>query len=325
MLHFEELATNLMYPEGPVALSDGSVVVSEVGGGAITRVDRGVATQVAKIVGSPAGCAVGPDGALYVCNSGGTTFRQRAGLTEPYGTPSSYTGGEIDRVDLKTGNVTVLYRECDGTRLSSPNDIVFDSSGGFYFTDLGKTHSTYRHRGAVFYAQPDGSAIDLAIFPLETPNGIGLSPDGEWLYVAETIPGRLWSFKVMEPGKVRTEDDRYARGTLVAGLPGLQCFDSLAVQQDGSICVATLVSGGITRFSPSGESVEFFELPDSFTTNLCFGAGPDASNAYITLSSTGRLVKCNWDSPGLSLNYTVFEKTDAGTQVSAKGRRDVQR
>lgn len=317
MLNFEELATNLMYPEGPVALVDGSVIVSEVGGSAITRIDKGAVTQVAKITGSPAGCAVGPDGALYVCNSGGTKFRQRAGLTEPHGTPSSYNGGEIDRVDLKSGNVTVLYKDWNGTRLSSPNDIVFDNSGGFYFTDLGKTHPTYRDRGAVFYAQPDGSAIDLAIFPLETPNGIGLSPDGEWLYVAETVPGRLWSFRVLEPGKVRTEDERFARGTLIAGLPGLQCFDSLAVQQDGSICVATLVSGGITRVSPSGEHVEFFEFPDSFTTNLCFGAGPNTSNAYVTLSSTGRLVKCAWDSPGLPLHYSTLESTGAGNQPYA--------
>lgn len=236
--------------------------------------------------------------------AGGTSFRERGGVTEPHGTAPEYNGGTIERIDLETGNVTTLFSECDGVRLSSPNDIVFDATGGFYFTDLGKTHSRQRDRGAVFYAQPDGSAIKTAIYPLETPNGIGLSPDGEFLYVAETIPGRLWRFEVQAPGKLRTKDDRFARGELVAGLPGLQCFDSLAVQQDGAICIATLVHGGITRISPDGAEIQHFEFPDAYTTNLCFGSNQGHHSAYITLSSTGRLVKCDWDTPGLPLHYS---------------------
>lgn len=299
---FEVLATDLLYPEGPVAVREGGVIVSEVGGGRVTSVTSAGKRTVATTGLSPAGCAIGPDGLLYVCNSGGTVFRDRDGLMEPFGTAFDYSGGRIDRVDLRTGAVDVLYTECDGRRLSSPNDIVFDRDGGFYFTDLGKTHERHRDRGAVFYGRPDGSSIRQAIYPLETPNGIGLSPKGDRLYVAETVPGRLWAFDVLSPGVVRTRDDRFARGDLVAGLPGLNCFDSLAVQADGSICVATLVNGGITRISPDGRTVEHFPFPDQFTTNLCFG-GPDMRRAYVTLSSTKRLVSCDWDQPGLRLNF----------------------
>lgn len=308
-MEFQELARNLRYPEGPVALADGSIVVSEVGGGAITRIHGGEVTVIAETLGSPAGCALGPDGALYVCNSGGTLFRERGGITEPHGTHPDYSGGLIQRVDLTTGAVTTLYTECDGTRLSSPNDIVFDIHGGFYFTDLGKTKGRIRDRGGVFYAQPDGSRIEAAIYPLETPNGIGLSPHGELLYVAETIPGRLWSFPVLTPGRVRTLDERFARGDLVAGLTGLQCFDSLAVQQDGAICIATLVNGGITRITPDGAGIQHFSFPDGYTTNLCFDSRPGRQNAYVTLSSTGRLVECAWDVPGLSLNFSTVDVT----------------
>ena len=87
----------------------------------------------------------------------------------------------------------------------------------------------------------------------------------------------------------------------MAGLPGLQCFDSLAVQDDGCVCVATLVNGGITRIAADGSTIEHIQMPDAFTSNLCFG-GPEMTTAYITLSSTGRLVRCRWDRPGLRLS-----------------------
>ena len=82
---------------------------------------------------------------------------------------------------------------------------------------------------------------------------------------------------------------------------GYQRFDSLAVQADGRICVATLVNGGITVISPDGRHVEHNPMPDPMTTNICFG-GPDMKTAFITLSWTGRLVAVDWPSPGLKLN-----------------------
>lgn len=301
-MEFEEVARGLRFPEGPVGFSDGSVMLSEVAAGRVSRVDGGVVGLVTQMPGSPAGCALGPDGALYVCNSGGTVFRERDGILAPHGPAAEHRLGRIVRVDLESGVCADLYTTCDDRNLSSPNDIVFDAYGGFYFTDLGKTFARHRDRGSVYYAKADGSSITETIYPLETPNGIGLSPDGQRLYVAETVPGRLWSFDITEPGVVRTRDDRFARGELVAGLPGLQCFDSMAVQADGSICVATLVHGGITRISPDGEHIEHFPFPDEFTTNICFG-GPDLRTAFVTLSSTGRLVASSWDTPGLRLNY----------------------
>ena len=57
-----------------------------------------------------------------------------------------------------------------------PNDIVVDDKGNFWFTDLGKTYDWLMDRGAVYYARIDGSMIKEAIFPIMTPNGVGLSP-----------------------------------------------------------------------------------------------------------------------------------------------------
>jgi gluconolactonase len=91
-------------------------------------------------------------------------------------------------------------------------------------------------------------------------------------------------------------------------MPGLakfrdyQLFDSLAVDADGNICIATLFNGGITIISPDGAQIEHVPMPDFYTTNICFG-GPDLRTAYITLSSSGRLVAVPWRRPGLPLHY----------------------
>jgi gluconolactonase len=84
---------------------------------------------------------------------------------------------------------------------------------------------------------------------------------------------------------------------------GLRLLDSLAVDSAGNVCVATLINGGITVISPDGVSVEFIPTGDPLITNICFG-GPDLKTAYITLTSTGKLVAMDWPRPGLKLHYT---------------------
>ena len=192
----------------------------------------------------------------------------------------------------------VLYKECDGIPLKGPNDIVFDRQGGFWFTDHGKTRPRDRDRTGVYYASSNGDLIREAIFPLEGPNGIGLSPDEATLYVAETPTGRLWSYPLAEPGQINSTK----KPMLMAQIPNYHLFDSMALDALGNVCVATLVTGGITIHSADGKTSSFVEMPDVFTTNICFG-GEDLKTAYVTLSTTGRLVSCEWDNPGLPLNF----------------------
>ena len=197
----------------------------------------------------------------------------------------------------------MLYRDGGNGPLRGPNDIVFDRAGGMWFTDLGKTRARDMDRGGVYYAAADGSSIREAIYPMLTPNGIGLSPDEKRLYVAETHTGRLWAFDLESPGVVRRRGFPSPNGgDLVAGLPGYQLFDSLAVDAAGNICVATLFNGGITVISPDGKQIEHLPMPDVYTTNICFG-GTDLRTAYVTLSLSGRLVALDWPRPGLRLNF----------------------
>jgi gluconolactonase len=84
-------------------------------------------------------------------------------------------------------------------------------------------------------------------------------------------------------------------------LPGYQLLDSLAVDAAGNVCVATLISGGVTVFGLDG-STTFYPVPDFATTNICFG-GSDMRGAWITASSTGRLFKARWPQAGLALAF----------------------
>ncbi len=198
-----ELADGLRFPEGPVVLADGSVVLVEIAAGEITRIaPDGTKSTVARPGGGPNGAALGPDGRLYVCNNGGMNFHVVDGKHVPGHAHDDAQPGWIEAVDLESGAVEVLYRECRGLPLLAPNDLAFDTHGGFYFTDHGKSRKFSRDRGGVYYAKSDGSAIERVVVPMEQPNGIGLSPDGKTLYVAETPTGRLWAFAILEPGRV---------------------------------------------------------------------------------------------------------------------------
>ena len=221
-------------------MPDGSLLVVEIARDTLCRVHNGEVTVVAKLGGGPNGAAMGPGGHCYVCNNGGFSWVESSGgRLFPGEEPDNYSGGRIEKINLRTGEVQVLYTDCRGQLLRGPNDIVFDRTGGFWFTDHGKTRARARDRTGVFYAQADGSAIEEVMFPLEAPNGIGLSPDEDEVYVAETPTGRLWAYELESPGKLKGERrDRPDGGRLIPGRQGYFLFDSLAVDTDGNVCIA---------------------------------------------------------------------------------------
>ncbi|MFM7757038.1 MAG: SMP-30/gluconolactonase/LRE family protein [Actinomycetota bacterium] len=306
-MELKEITSGLKFPEGPIALRDGRVILVEMFGPRITMVEPdGTKHTVAEIQGGPNGAAIGPDGSLYLCNNGGCfTEIDFGGLCFPGPfDPSRYSGGRIQKVNIDTGAVEDLYTSCDGRPLRAPNDLVFDAYGGFYFTDHGIRDNEARTSDltGIYYAKADGSAIQEIAFPVESPNGIGLSPDGRTLYWAETHTGRVFKREVVEPG-VLSPTMPGDTSVVLCGLPGLQLFDSLAVDGAGNVCVATLVNGGITVISPQGDVVEHVPTGDLLTTNICFAAD-GSDTAYITLSGTGRLVSTRWRHGGLALAHS---------------------
>jgi len=291
----------LRFPEGPIAMADGSVLLVEIAAGRLTYVrPDGTTETAAEPGGGPNGAAIGPDGAVYVCNNGAYfDYQVTDGIVVPHAGSAGWQQGSIQRVDLASGAVEPLYTDCDGARLLAPNDIVFDAHGGFWFTDHG-VHADGATAASVLYATADGSSIRPAVYGLDATNGVGLSPDGATLYVAETYRGRVFAFDVTGPGELagRTVDE----GRLLHDAGGTAMFDSLAVAADGSICVATLLTGGITVIPADGGTASFLPTGDPLTTNICFG-GADGRTAWITSSGLGRLLRCTWPVAGLDLAH----------------------
>ncbi|MDZ7729550.1 MAG: SMP-30/gluconolactonase/LRE family protein [Dehalococcoidia bacterium] len=304
-MEYRTVTEGLEFPEGPLELPGGDILVTEIKGGRLTRVTPdGEKHTFAETGGGPNGAAIGPDGAVYVAQNGGFSWEARPLPDGTEGTfpgeqPGDYIGGQIQRV-TPDGQVTTLYRECDGEPLKGPNDLVFDAEGNFYFTDHGKTRRRDRDRTGIFYASPDGKMIREIIFPMEGPNGIGLSPDGSVLYVAETPTARVWACPLVGPGQTK---GRYVLATVPGEPPrNLAMLDSLCVDGDGNVLVATIVRGGITSISPDGTKVEHTPCPDPLTTNCAFG-GPNLDTLYVTCSASGRLLAFdNWPTKGLKLH-----------------------
>ncbi|GAA3366882.1 SMP-30/gluconolactonase/LRE family protein [Saccharopolyspora gregorii] len=156
-------------------------------------------------------------------------LHDRDGLSVPGGQPDDYSGGRLQRVTLD-GEVTDVCTEVDGRPLRGPNDLVFGRRRRLLLTDFGKTARGRWTWAGLYYALPDGSRVEEMVFPLHQPNGVGLSPDGDRVHVAETGSGRVWSWEVLGPADVRRgaellhgfsggADAGFARG----GLGGQRC------------------------------------------------------------------------------------------------------
>jgi gluconolactonase len=305
-LEFEVVATDLGFPEGPVILDDGSILAVDIEGGRVVRVDDGEVSTVAIPGGGPNGLAMADPRTAVVANNGGFLWTTVNGVSIPIDHPThtneppGFTGGWMERVDLHSGAVTRLYDSYEGRPLRGPNDLVFDAVGGLWFTDHGKGRFESVDRGALYYAPPGNGPLRQVAFPLLGPNGVGLSPDGTAVYVAETHTGRLWVWDLSAPGEVRPAAASLAvrhGGRCVVATPF--SFDSLAVEEDGRIAIGAL-GEGIVVVTPDGAEVDVHPIPGDVTTNIAFG-GLDMKTAVMTLSRSGRLVRCAWPRRGLKL------------------------
>lgn len=284
----EVIAEGLAFPEGPVVMADGSVIVVELVAGRITRCWNGRTETVAEPGGGPNGAAIGPDGALYVCNSGGLDLERFGNRTGPG------AEGRIERIDLATGKVERVFDSCGGVPLSAPNDLVFAADGALWFTDLGKRYDRIAEAGGLYCCRSDGSEITPVVPQALSFNGVGLSPDGTTVYVADTFTARVYAVEAV----ARRQEPR-----LLTTVPGLLNLDSLAVTAAGNICIGTLHQGGITTVTPQG-TTRYRPFEDRYVTNIAFG-GTDMRDACITLSLTGQLVRARWDEPGLRLPFNA--------------------
>ncbi|MFN0094919.1 MAG: SMP-30/gluconolactonase/LRE family protein [Dehalococcoidia bacterium] len=281
-MHIEVIATGLSFPEGPIILPDGSLVVTEIGAGQLTRVGLdGATSRFAGTGGGPNGAARMPDGSVIVCNNGG--FPKERGGPPP-------ERGRLQRVTEGGAVVADLLLDVGGAPLDAPNDCVVDASGGLWFTNP----AGFGKLGNVCYLAPDGRAT-VAADGFLFPNGIGLSASGARLVICESETGNLLGFEVEGPGKLSAPQ--------INGNIGRRSIpDGFAVDSLGRMIVAGFRTKSLFVLDmDDGRPIEVIELPDEGVTNCCFG-GPDFRTLFITSSRKGEVLRLEWPVPGLRLN-----------------------
>lgn len=288
------LAQGLASPGAPFVTPGGDVLLPETGVGRLSRVSPdGRKDLVAEVGGSPIAAIMVSDGACLVCDAGS---RGPIGQIEPIGRPSALDRGAIKLVELSSGRCKTVYEHCDGGTPISPVALAQDAHGGIWVADFGVATREARLRGAIFYCQADGSHIERVIPAFDGPVGIGLSPQGDRLYVAEEITGRVWRFDLSGPGKiVRSRSAILAgAGHLLIGLPGFQKLGPISVCPTGELIVAVRVNGrqdlgGYMAISPAGEILNYVEVQDGYPGGLCF-APNNPGQVFASLTSAGLLI-----------------------------------
>ena len=303
--HVWVAARGVRFPEGPVWADDATLVVTEIAAGTLSGVDpaTGLVSVLVSSLPGPNGMARSPKGTdwVWVCDNGGYfTWFDTGSVLVPGPPASDHRGGSLRHLPLNRGaGEPLVVDRCDGESLVAPNDLVLDANGGVWFTDFGVQHDTeVAGRPGVGYLAPGANEATGVVWGTHQANGVGLSVDGSELYVAETHSGSLWAFDVVGPGRVADGGAPLMGhgGRLVHRAEG-RMFDSLAVDPDGWVCVATIgPGGGVTCVHPSTGEVRHVTAPDDLTTNVCFT--PDdggAVRAALTLSSIGAVgVIADW-------------------------------
>jgi outer membrane protein assembly factor BamB len=166
------------------------------------------------------------------------------------------------------GNLTVLAETYNNARLNSPNDLWLDPKGGIYFTDprYGREDGYQQDRQGVYYLSPDRSRLIRVNDEMDVPNGIIGSPDGRYLYVADSGKNETFVFDIKKDGTLS--------GKRLFAPEGI---DGMTVDYEGNIYITT---SHIHVYDPTGKKIQTIEVPEQ-PGNICFG-GKDKKTLFIT-------------------------------------------
>jgi len=260
-------ATGFKFPEGPVFDRDGNLFVVDVDTGEISKISpEGQVKTFVNTGGGPNGAKFHANGDLFVAD------RQKGIIAIS-----------------PDGKMRVIVDHYQGKKFYGPNDLIFDSRENLYFTDPHGS-SAENPFGCVYRFSSSGELTCLAS-GLAFPNGLVLSQDERFLFVAITRKNRVLRF-VLDPPPFRSY--------LFSQLSGGWGPDGMAFDVAGNLYVAHYGGGDVVILNPKGDLIERVPVSGGHPTNVAFG-GPDRKTAYVTEVATGSIYRFDADHPGLPL------------------------
>jgi sugar lactone lactonase YvrE len=192
---------------------------------------------------------------------------------------ADYTNHNVLAIDPKTRQVSVLVHE---PKMNQPNDLAIAADGTIFASDP----DWEKNEGQIWRISPNGQSAIFAT-GLGTTNGIEVSPDGETLYVNESVQRNIWAFDL----KASPPTKRLVKNFADHGLDGMRC------DVKGNIYVARFGKGTVAKLSPTGEVLQEIDVLGAKPSNVCFG-GSDGRTVYVTEMERQRLVSFRTDQPG---------------------------
>jgi len=257
-------ATGFKFPEGPAFDRNKNLFVVNIDTGDISKISpKGQVKVFVNTGGAPNGAKFHPNGDLYVAD------RQKGIIAIS-----------------PDGKIRVIVDHYQGKKFYGPNDLIFDSKGNLYFTDPHGS-SAENPFGCMYRFSSSGELTCLAS-GLAFPNGLVLSKDEKFLFVANTRKNRILRY-VLDPP---------VRSYIFSQLSGGWGPDGLAFDVAGNLYVAHYGGGDVIILNPKGEIVERVPVGGGHPTNVAFG-GPDRKTLYVTEVETGSVYCFNSDHAGL--------------------------
>jgi gluconolactonase len=278
-----ELLQEMGAGEGPAWHPEWGLLTS--GGGHIYRRDREGNVSIFRENAGSNGLLFDREGRLLICEP----VRRR-----------------VTRLE-RDGTLTTLAERYEGQRFNQPNDIAVDSRNRIYFTDpcygdrgsMELLDSEGRHVEGVYRIDPDGRVTRILTHEVDRPNGLVVSADDRWLFVADnnndTVGGarKLWRFAMQLDGGVVLDSQ-----VLLFDWETTRGPDGLKLDEEGRLFVAAGLNrpqlpaetaerptAGIYVLDPEGQLLDFLPILRDETTNCAFG-GDDLRTLFVTAGGT---------------------------------------
>jgi lactonase len=223
-----------MQTESPAFDREGNLLFVEVFGGQVLKIDKQkrLSILVPKSSRGSAGLAIHKNGQLYVAG---------LGSSQEFGSITAFhPNGNFVRSVIDVEQRFVV------------DDLVFDSAGGFYFTDFKGTPT--QPTGGVYYNSADGKTIPI-LRNMALPNGIALSPDGKTLWVTEFATGLLHRVELIDAQTVAPFGE-----AVVYRFNG-PSPDSMRVDEDGNLYIAMYTQGRVLVLNSNANPIGQILMP----------------------------------------------------------------